>query len=148
MTGRPSALDRLGVGGPAGHLARAVFNVERRLDEPSPVSGTAVDAVGYFLAGVGPAPDLDAAVPRRIREIGEEEAAGWPAVPAEGFDAARARLAERLPGVPPDRRVGVFGQVLSLDQCLLTRHVELVACHGCLAGVRQLCGMPNSIHSG
>ncbi|MDQ0911532.1 hypothetical protein QFZ22_007517 [Streptomyces canus] len=80
----------------------------------------------YFVAGVGPAPDLDDAVPLRIREVGEQEAAGGPDVLAEAFDAARARLTTRLPSMPLDRPVGVFTHVLPLDQCLLTRLVELV----------------------
>ncbi|MEU8176518.1 hypothetical protein AB0C14_26905 [Microbispora hainanensis] len=31
-----------------------------------------------------------------------------------------------MPALPPDRPVGVFAHVLPLDQCLLTRLVELV----------------------
>jgi hypothetical protein len=123
---RPSALARFRVSGLAGHLARAVFNVERWLAEPPPAGATPIDAVAYFVAGAGPAPDLDDAVPRRIREMGEEEAAGGPAALAEEFDAARARLAAQLPTMPLDRPVGVFAHVLPLDQCLLTRLVELV----------------------
>jgi hypothetical protein len=123
---RPSALARFRVSGLAGHLARAVFNVERRLAEPPPAGGTSIDAVAYFLADAGPEPDLDDAVPRRIRETGEQEAAGGSAALTEKFDAARARLAERLPTVPLDRPVSVFGHVLPLDQCLLTRLVEFV----------------------
>jgi hypothetical protein len=123
---RPSALDRFRVGGLAGHLARAVLNVERWLAQPPSADRPPVDAVAYFLAGVGPAPRLDDAVPLRIRELGEQEAAGGPGALAEAFDAARTRLAARLPTMPPDRPVGMFGQVLRLDQCLLTRLVELV----------------------
>lgn len=111
------------VSGLAGHLARAVLNVERRLVSPPPADRTPVDAVTYFLAGVGPAPDPDDAVPLRIRE---QEAAGGPDALAEAFDTARARLAAQLPAMPPDRPVGVFVHVLPLDQCLLTRLVELV----------------------
>ncbi|WP_432872135.1 maleylpyruvate isomerase N-terminal domain-containing protein [Microbispora rosea] len=123
---RPSALAAFGVSGLAGHLARAVFNVERWVAEPPQADGTPIDAVAYFLAGAGPAPDLDDAVPRRIREVGEQKAAGGPVALAEEFDAARARLAALLPALPPDRSVGVFAHVLPLDQCLLTPLVELV----------------------
>ncbi|MFK4104877.1 maleylpyruvate isomerase N-terminal domain-containing protein [Streptomyces sp. NPDC019531] len=123
---RPSALDRFRISGLAGHLARAVLNVERWLAEPLPADRLPVDAVTYFLAGVGPAPRLDDAVPLRIREVGEREAAGGPDALVEAFDAARARLAVRLPTMPLDRPVGVFTHVLPLDQCLLTRLVELV----------------------
>jgi hypothetical protein len=123
---RPSALDRFRVSGLAGHLARAVLNVDRWLAEPPPAGRPVVDAVTYFLAGAGPAPHLDDAVPLRIREVGEREAAEGPDALAEAFDAARARLAARLPGMPLDRPVGVFTHVLPLDQCLLTRLVELV----------------------
>ncbi|MGW0423765.1 maleylpyruvate isomerase N-terminal domain-containing protein [Streptomyces sp. NPDC003015] len=123
---RPSALDRFRISGLAGHLARAVLNVEHWLASPPPSDRTPVDAVTYFLAGVGPAPDPDDAVPLRIRELGEQEAAGGPDALAEAFDTARARLAAQLPAMPPDRPVGVFAHVLPLDQCLLTRLVELV----------------------
>jgi hypothetical protein len=123
---RPSALAQFRVSGLAGHLARAVFNVERWVAEPPQADGTPIDAVAYFLAGVGPAPDLDDAVPRRIREVGEQEAAGGPAALAEEFDTARTRLTALLPTLSLDRPVGVFAHVLPLDQCLLTRLVELV----------------------
>ncbi|MDX5564290.1 maleylpyruvate isomerase N-terminal domain-containing protein [Streptomyces sp. ID05-04B] len=123
---QPSALAQFRVSGLAGHLARAVFNVERWLAEPPQAGGTPIDAVVYFLSGTGPAPHLENAVPRRIREVGEQEAAGGPAVLVEAFDAARARLAAQLPTMPLDRHVGVFAHVLPLDQCLLTRLVELV----------------------
>ncbi|MER5432326.1 maleylpyruvate isomerase N-terminal domain-containing protein [Streptomyces sp. NPDC002588] len=123
---QPSALAEFRVSGLAGHLARAVFNVERWPAELPPVGGTPIDAVTYFLSGTGPAPHLEDAVPRRIRAVGEQEAAVGPAALAEEFDAARARLAVQLPTMPLDRPVGVFGHVLPLDQCLLTRLVELV----------------------
>lgn len=49
-----------------------------------------MDAVTYFLAGVGPAPDADDAVPLGIRELGgEQEAVGGPDALAEPFDTAR-----------------------------------------------------------
>jgi hypothetical protein len=123
---QPSALAEFRVSGLAGHLARAAFNVERWLAEPPPLGEAPIDAVGYFLAGAKAAPDLDDAVPRRIREAGEQEAAGGAAALATEFDAARGRLAALLPTLAPDHPVGVFSHVLSLDQCLLTRLVEFV----------------------
>ncbi|MFD3504962.1 maleylpyruvate isomerase N-terminal domain-containing protein [Streptomyces sp. NPDC058678] len=123
---QPSALAEFRVSALAGHLARALFNVERWLAELPPAGGRPIDAVAYFLSGAGPAPHLEDAVPRHIREVGEQEAAGGPAALAGEFDAARARLAAQLPAMPLDRPVGVFAHVLPLDQCLLTRLVELV----------------------
>jgi hypothetical protein len=90
------------------------------------VGGVPIDAVGYFLAGVRPAPNLDEAVPRRIRESGEQEAAAGPDALARECEATRGRLATLLPTVPLDRPVGMLSHVLRLDQCLLTRLVELV----------------------
>ncbi|MBM2618501.1 maleylpyruvate isomerase N-terminal domain-containing protein [Actinoplanes sp. LDG1-06] len=121
---QPSALTSFRISGLAGHLARAVFNVERWLAAP-PGEGDPIDTVAYYLAGAAPAPDLDGVVPSRIRETGEEEALAGPAALAADFDAARARLATRLPTLAPDRPVRVFAHVLPLDQCLLTRLVEL-----------------------
>ncbi|GAB2578237.1 hypothetical protein Aab01nite_10030 [Paractinoplanes abujensis] len=128
LTGRwqqPSALPSFRVSGLAGHLARAVFNVERWLETPSEYGGTPIDAVAYYLAGAAPAPDLGDTVPARIRETGEQEAAAGPAALAAAFDAARARLGTLLPTLPPDRPVQVFAHVMPLEQCLLTRLVEL-----------------------
>jgi hypothetical protein len=49
-----------------------------------------MDAVTYVVAGVGPAPDLDLAVPGRIRDAGEQAAGGGQTgVLAEAFDAVR-----------------------------------------------------------
>jgi hypothetical protein len=123
---QPSALAEFRVSGLAGHLARGVFNVERWLAEPPPQGGVPIDAVAYFLTVTEPAPNLDDAVPRRIRETGEQEAAAGPEALARECDAARGRLAALLPTVPLDRPVGMLSHVLPLDQCLLTRLVELV----------------------
>jgi hypothetical protein len=123
---RPSVLAEFRISALAGHLARAVFNVERWLAAQPRPDEAPVDAVAYFAAGLGPAPRLEDAVPRRIRELGEQEAVDGPAALADEFDATRARLAQRLPAMSLDRRVGVFAHVLPLGQCLLTRLVELV----------------------
>ncbi|WP_329443754.1 hypothetical protein [Streptomyces canus] len=67
-----------------------------------------MDAVTYVVAGVGPAPDLDLAVPGRIRDAGEQAAisgrradpASWPrpSTPFAGLVAAQ------LPTMPLDLR--------------------------------------------
>ena len=141
---RPSALAEFRTSGLAGHLARAVLNVERYLDTPVTTGARPLsrppDAVSYFRpAGGGPGGDdpdnashdvpdsASAAVRRTIRERGEQEAAGGPAALADRYDATRARLAVRLPVLPDDQPVLMFGRcVLPLRECLITRLVELV----------------------
>jgi hypothetical protein len=125
---RPSALAEFRTSGLAGHLARAVFNVERYLDVPVTAGPPVLDAVSYFRTAGGPdVDDLSAAVHRTIRERGEQDAGSGPADLADRYDAARTRLAVRLPGLPEDRPVLMLGQyVLPLRQCLLTRLLELV----------------------
>jgi hypothetical protein len=124
----PSALAEFATSGLAGHLARAVFNVERYLDAPVPAGAPMLDAVAYFRAGSLPDVDgLDGVVQRSIRERGEQDAAGGPADLADRYDAARGRLVARLAALPEDRPVVMFGRhVLPLGECLLTRLVELV----------------------
>lgn len=126
--GQPSALAEFRTSGLAGHLARAVFNVERYLDAPVPAGAPMSDAVSYFRTAGGPdTDDPSAAAHRTIRERGEQDATGGPVELADRYDATRARLAERLAHVPGDQPVLMFGrQVLPLRECLLTRLVELV----------------------
>jgi uncharacterized protein (TIGR03083 family) len=127
---RPSALAEFRTSGLAGHLARAVLNVERYLDTPLTTDDRPLDAVSYFRPAdpdIDDADALSAAVHRTVRERGEQDAAGGPADLADRYDAARARLAVRLPGLPPDQPVLMFGRaVLPLQECLVTRLVELV----------------------
>jgi len=124
----PSALAEFPISGLAGHLARAVFNVETYLDAPAPASGSPIDAVTYFYTVGGPDPDaIDNHANRAIRERGEEVAIGGVEDLANRYDAARARLSERLPALSPDLLVPMFGgTVLPLAECLRTRVVELV----------------------
>jgi uncharacterized protein (TIGR03083 family) len=127
---RPSALAEFRNSGLAGHLARAVLNVERYLDTPPTTGDRPLDAVSYFRAAgpdIDDADTLSAAVHRSVRERGEQDAAGGPADLADRYDAARSRLAVRLPGLPQDQPVLMFGRyVLPLRECLVTRLVELV----------------------
>jgi hypothetical protein len=124
----PSALAKFRVSGFAGHLARAVFNVERFLDAPTPTDGRMLDAVVYFQPAMGPdETDLTDPVHRVVRERGEQEAAAGPDELADRYDATRARLDIRLRELPGGRPVLMFDRyVLSLHECLLTRLVELV----------------------
>lgn len=123
----PSALPEFQVSGLAGHLARAVFNVEAYLAAELPEGRTPMDAVAYFLNVGDPDAPLDEYVKRRIRELGEQDAGTSAADLAERFDAARSRLAVRLAQEKPDRLVLMFGHsLLPLDQALITRLVEMV----------------------
>jgi hypothetical protein len=123
-----SALAEFRTSGLAGHTARAVLNVERYLDAEVPAGASALDAVSYFLTASGPDVENPASTMNQsIRERGEQEAAGGPQALADAYDGVRARLADRLPGLPGDRPVLMFGRyVLPLHECLLTRLVEIV----------------------
>lgn len=126
---QPSVLAQFRVSGLAGHLVFAgVYLVERWLDRPAPAGGDVLDAAGYFLLVDDPA-DVDNEVARRIRQLGEQRAAGGPVALAAEFDAGRERLAALLPTLSPDRLVDQSGtqgtRVLTVEQCLLTRLVEL-----------------------
>lgn len=124
---QPSALAEFRTSGLAGHLARAVFNVERYLDAPVTADAPVLDAVSYFCAAGDQDADDPPAVRRTVRERGEQDAAGGPGDLADRYDAARARLAARLPELPDQRPVLVFDRYpLPLRECLLTRLVELV----------------------
>ena len=123
----PSALAGFRISGLAGHLARAVLNVERYLDAPAPVDVPMLDAVTYFREAGADADDPADPIHSIIRERGEQDAAVGHAGLAVRFDAARARLSGPLGMLPDDQPVLMFGRhLLPLDQCLLTRLVELV----------------------
>jgi hypothetical protein len=123
----PSALTGMRTSGLAGHTARAVLIVETYLDADVGPDAAYVDAVEYFVTAGGPdVDDPDTAINRLVRERGEQTAAEGPHALADAYDAARARLATRLPGRDGDALVVMFGRsVLTLDECLVTRLVEL-----------------------
>lgn len=123
----PSALPEFRISGLAGHLARAVFNVETYLETEAPRDRAPMDAAAYFLNVGDPDAPLDEHLKQRIRELGEQEAGVGAADLADRFDAARSRLAVRLAAEEPDRLVLMFGDsVLTLEQALITRLVEMV----------------------
>ena len=121
----PSALAEFRVSGLAGHLARGVFTVETYLARPVP-AGEPIDATTYFLS-VADGSDLASERNRQIRQRGEADAGPSADDLVTRYDAALARLAADLPALDGRRPVPmVGGQVLTLDQCLITRLVELL----------------------
>ena len=121
---KPSALPEFRVSGLAGHLAGQVANVSRFLDAPVPVDAPVMEAVRYY-SQHGEV-DVHSERSTRIRVLGEENA-GSPADLAARYDRSVRAADSRLSGLAADHLVLMFGQwVLPLDQCLLTRILELV----------------------
>jgi mycothiol maleylpyruvate isomerase-like protein len=123
----PSVLDRFSVRGLAGHLLRATTSVEAYLDRAEPEAGdpAILSAAAYYADALSD-PDLDGEVHTGVRTRGEEAAAAGPAVLAQDWADAAARLEVRLGSEAPQRRVRVFRQhVLTLDEYLITRLIEL-----------------------
>src|SRR6185369_9741201 len=75
----PSVLAEFRTSGLAGHLARAVLNVERYLDSEVDPDAAQLDAITYFLT-TGDSDTNNPAAPtnQTVRERGEQDAAGGP----------------------------------------------------------------------
>lgn len=121
---RPSVLVSLEVGELAAHLARAILQVEWFLDMPEP-DPPVITAAEYYR------PLVDSADPESPTSVGVRQraattaAGGWARL---YLDASKVldRLDERLPDIPPERRVLAFaGRALLIDEYLKTRLVEL-----------------------
>ena len=127
----PSALAEFSVRGLAGHLRRAMTVVGTYLDETAPAApdagGEVLSGAEYY-AGILPADrDLDSDFNRAIRQRGLEAAPADPDEFAIGWADTAAGLVARLEREPDDRLVQVYGGlVLTLDEYLVTRLVELV----------------------
>jgi hypothetical protein len=123
---RPSALERMTVGGLAGHLARAVISVPAVLRAPEPDTAT-VSLVAHYTRSAWVGADLDAPVNSGIRDIADDEAADGPAALAERTRAALAELTARLPGERADRPVLLpwAGWSLTVEDFLTTRVLEI-----------------------
>jgi uncharacterized protein (TIGR03083 family) len=120
-----SVLPQFGVAALAGHLLRGMITVERYLDGPEP-SGAGISAARYFQTVVRSA-DLSDPGNEAARIRGAEAAAGGPAAVAGEARAASQRLSAQLPGMAPGRLMSVIGGlVMTLDEYLRTRVVELV----------------------
>jgi hypothetical protein len=119
----PSSLPEFDVAGLAGHLARAVLQVEWYLDAPEP-DGPVISAAEYYAAAAGGA-DPSSAVNVGIRARAAETASGgWARLYLDAGNAID-RLADRLATESPDRRVDATGRVLVLDEYLKSRLIEL-----------------------
>lgn len=128
----PSALAEFSVRGLAGHLRRAMTMVESYLDQPGPAGDQAaeiepVSAAAYFATVLPADRDLDSEFHRAIRQRGIETAPDRPDDFSLVWAESAGNLISRLEQEPADRLVQVFGgAVLTLDEYLATRLVELV----------------------
>jgi hypothetical protein len=122
----PSALEHWQVSGLCGHLARAVTLVEQYLDADPTPDGEPLSPNTYYERAIDSF-DLDSELHRAIRRRGDEMAEEGARALVVLVDAVAQRLRVRLSLEPGDRLVGVMkGMVLSLDDYLATRVVELV----------------------
>jgi uncharacterized protein (TIGR03083 family) len=122
---QPSALREFSIRGLSGHLYRATGSVSAYLDRGEPEGGS-IDAAAYYAEAVGE-PDVDSDLHRAVRQRGEEAAAGGRDALLRAWDDMIEGLTARLQAEPRDRRLSVFkGLVLTLDDYLITRLVELV----------------------
>jgi hypothetical protein len=120
-----SILSEFTISGLAGHLLRGITTVETYLDGPDS-GGDSISAAQCYDA-LGISADITSPLNRAVRSRGEQEAAiGSHRVAAEAH-AVVERLGARLVTEAPDRRLKVLGDlVISLDEYLRTRVVELV----------------------
>ena len=121
----PSALREFSLRGLVGHLYRATGSVEAYLDRTEP-PGPPITTASYYHQAVD-VTDIDSDLHRAVRQRGEEAAAEGHAALVQGWSDMLERLLERMEREPGSRLVEVFkGLVLSLDDYLVTRLVELV----------------------
>jgi uncharacterized protein (TIGR03083 family) len=119
----PSALERWSNGGLAGHLARSAFNLERAVAQQHGRRPTH-DALSYYASSAPEPPGSP--VGRRIRELGDQEAAGGPAALVDRFAKSMAWLRERALPLDAATTVEMFGRVLPIDDCAAACLLELV----------------------
>lgn len=120
-----SALEQWSNAGLAGHLARSAFNLERALGTVNHQhQRRPMDVVGYYMASV-PEP-LDSSIGRRIRELGDAEAAAGPHALAGRFAAATGRLQDQAVPLDPATLVEMFNRVMPIDDCAAACLIELV----------------------
>ena len=120
---KQSALDQWSNAGLAGHLARSAFNLERAVGR-RPDDGSVHDAVSYYTASDPQPPDSPTG--KRIRELGDQEAADGASALADRFAASVAWLRDHALPLDPATRVELFGRLLPIDECATACLLELV----------------------
>jgi environmental stress-induced protein Ves len=121
---QPSELDQWSNAGLAGHLARSAFNLERALESAAAAPRPSLDAATYY-ADSAPEPP-DSQIGRRIRALGDAEAAEGPQPLAARFAEGAARLREQAHSLSPETTVEMFHRALSLEDCAAACLLELV----------------------
>ncbi|HEY8982260.1 MAG TPA: maleylpyruvate isomerase N-terminal domain-containing protein [Streptomyces sp.] len=124
---QPSALEKLSVGGLAGHLAGQVFFIPAVLAEPVP-SEPAISIHEYYSRVSWIGSDLDTPFNQSIRSGGEAEASDGPAALAARVATCVDELRDTLPSAP-DRLVRrpTWGPwSITLDDFVTSRMLELI----------------------
>lgn len=121
---KPSALTEMRVAGLAGHLARSVLLTEAVFDAPIE-DGQALTTAEYYIAG-GDLSDLGSHSNLRVRESGEDTAAGGPGALALTVRDALGRLSARLPGESLAVAHTWFGRCATRRTVLEARVLEMV----------------------
>lgn len=120
----PSALSDWTVGGLAGHFARSVFNLRAAVEMVPPPTAILLSAVDYYTEN-RPQP-AGSAVGRRIRELGDLEAAAGPSILARRFGDAINDLELQLAGGELPQAATLFGAPMPLDECATACLLELI----------------------
>ncbi|KPM53644.1 hypothetical protein CcI49_35620 [Frankia sp. CcI49] len=119
-----SALPKFTVSGLAGHLAWQVTIVSRLLADHEP-EAKPTSLLEHYTQAVWIGASLDDDLNVGIRQIGEATAEGGPDELAARVEAAIAELHGLLPAEPAGRIVRMASFVLSLDDFLTTRILEI-----------------------
>ncbi|MCK9899062.1 hypothetical protein CC117_02495 [Parafrankia colletiae] len=120
-----SALAHFRVSGLAGHLGWQITIVPVLLNE-SPPGGKPVSLFEHYTTqAVWIGAPLDTDLNRGIRQLGDGAAVDGPTALADRVDSAIRDLSGRLATEPPGRLVSLASMVLTLDDFLATRILEI-----------------------
>jgi len=128
----PSALEMMTIGELTAHLTRALTTTARYLDAPDPGSSDDLVTPARYYTAIddltsSDGPDLGDKLHVSIRERARQGADHGHAGVLESWDETMKLLGSRFTVEAADRRVAVFGgRMMSLDDYLVTRLVELV----------------------
>ncbi|MGP4015596.1 maleylpyruvate isomerase N-terminal domain-containing protein [Saccharopolyspora sp. 5N708] len=121
---RPSVLKEFTVHGLAGHLATQVFYVSRAIAAEAP-DGEPLSLAEVYARSEAFHVGIDAEINVRIRQGGEDAAAGGADALAGEVAAVVDQQRAALPTEPADRVISRAGRPLRLDDFLLTRMMEI-----------------------